>query len=111
MTENQEPDSSQSRRPLILDAETGLPDPAPPGAKSGEDERPIDLATAIDVRREMSRIYREAKSGKRDAQDAAKLVWMLSQVGKMIEVHEIERRLTELEERQNAKLLGSPKGH
>lgn len=84
---------------LTIDSKTGTVAPTPPK---------IDLATALDVRREMARVYRETKAGKIDTQDGAKLVYMLAQVGKMIELHEIESRIAALEARNGNKLLAPP---
>lgn len=75
---------------LVIDGETGAADPTP---------HKIDLATALDVRREMAIIYRAMKAKTLDSSDGTKLVYVLSQIGKMIEIHEVERRLGELEER------------
>jgi hypothetical protein len=82
-----------TKEPLTLDGSTGVPDPAP---------SPIDLARIVDVRREMARIYRGMKGGEIDAGTGAKLVWVLSQIGSMIELEEFERRITKLEDRQRA---------
>jgi hypothetical protein len=46
---------------------------------------------------EMSRIYREMESGKRDSQDGSRLVYVLTQIAKVLEFTEIERRLMLLE--------------
>jgi hypothetical protein len=51
------------------------------------------------VRCEMARIYREMESGKRDSQDGSRLVYVLTQVAKVLEFTEVERRLTLLEAR------------
>lgn len=67
----------------------------------------VDLATALDIRREMAKVYRETKAGKIETVDGAKLVYMLSQVGKMIELHEIETRLAALEDQRNRNQLPS----
>ncbi len=80
---------------LTIDGETQSVIPTPPK---------VDLATALDVRREMAKVYRETRAGKIDTQDGAKLVFMLAQVGKMIEMHEIETRLAALEARNGNKL-------
>lgn len=80
---------------LTIDAETQSVIPTPPK---------IDLASALDIRREMAKVYRETKAGKIDTADGAKLVYMLAQVGKMIEMHEIETRLAALEARNGNKL-------
>jgi hypothetical protein len=39
------------------------------------------------------------KSGKRDTQDCSKLVYILGQIGKVLELTVIEHRLTQLEDR------------
>lgn len=57
----------------------------------------IDLKTIDDVRLEMARVYREMRSGNMEAQQGTRLVYVLSQIGKLIEAHEIEKRLTALE--------------
>lgn len=57
----------------------------------------IDLATINDVRLEMASVYRGMKSGKIETSDGTKLVYVLGQIGKMIEVHEIEKRIELLE--------------
>ena len=50
------------------------------------------------VRREMARIYREAESGTRDTAEASKLTFMLGQIGKILELTQIQRRLDALED-------------
>ena len=63
--------------------------------------RKAQLNTLEGVRRELARIYREAESGKRDTADASRLTFMLGQIGKLLELTEIERRLTAVEDRTN----------
>jgi hypothetical protein len=58
----------------------------------------IDLKTIDDVRVEMARVYREMRANKVEAAVGTKLVYVLSAIGKLIEVHEIEKRITKLEE-------------
>ncbi len=55
------------------------------------------LDSAQDVRREMSRVYRECRSYLVDVQDGSKLIFMLSQLLKAIETGDIEARLEALE--------------
>ena len=57
----------------------------------------IDLATVDDVRLEMARVYRDMKGGRIETSDGTKLVYVLGQIGKMIELYDIENRLTLLE--------------
>ena len=62
------------------------------------------LANLEGVRVEMSRIYLEMKSGKRDSQEGSRLVYVLTQIAKVLELTEIERRLIQLEARADGKL-------
>jgi hypothetical protein len=57
----------------------------------------INLSTAEDVRREMARVYREARSQKLVANEATKLTYMLTQILRATEVYLLEKRLIELE--------------
>ena len=85
------------KRGQVIDAETGEPDPPPPEPDKDLGASDIPLRTALDVRREQAKVYREARCGRLEKADAAKLVWMLGEIRKSIETYEIERRLTELE--------------
>jgi len=59
----------------------------------------IKLATIEDCRREMARVYRDARTARIDTSEASRLVYMLSQIGKLIETGQLEQRLIELEQR------------
>jgi hypothetical protein len=59
--------------------------------------RKPQLTTLEGVRSELARLYREAEAGKRDTQEASRLTYILTQIGKVLELTEIERRLTTLE--------------
>lgn len=76
--------------PLTIDGANGTAAPTP---------SEIPLSSAVDVRREQAKVYREARGGNLDKQDAAKLIWMLGEIRKSIELEEFERRISELEER------------
>jgi hypothetical protein len=56
-----------------------------------------ELSTLTDVRREMSRVYRQCRAGKIRTEDGSRYIYMLSQVGKMLELIEIDTRLEALE--------------
>jgi hypothetical protein len=56
------------------------------------------LDTLSDIKREMSKVYRECRTEIIDAQSASKLVWILQSLGKVIESSDIERRLEALED-------------
>lgn len=58
----------------------------------------INLSTAEDIRREMSRVYREARSNELDTREACRLVYVLGQIAKAYEIEIIENRLAALEE-------------
>jgi len=82
---------TEFKEPVTVDNSSGRLDPTPPK---------IDLKTIDDVRLEMAKVYREMKSCKIETSDGTKLVYVLGQIGKMIEVHDIEQRLTVLESKR-----------
>lgn len=83
--------SREKHPPVTIDGATGKPDPTPPKIK---------LNSLEDVRREMATIYREARAGKLDISDAGKLAYVLTGIGKLIEIETIERRIAALEAQQ-----------
>jgi hypothetical protein len=70
--------------------------------------RKAQLNTLEGVRREMSRVYRDAEAGERDSAEASKLVYILGQIGRVLEVVEIETRLRALEGKANGERLFAP---
>lgn len=92
-------------RALVVVAETEVAEVSPLTAAD------IPLKTALDVRREQSRVYREARGGTLEKVEAAKLIWMLGEIRKSIETHEIEQRLTDLEDRTNGKSIPALRAH
>lgn len=82
----------RSKSTEVIEGELIPADPTP---------QQIRLVTAMDCKREMARVYRDARSGRIDMQDGTRLVYMLSHVGKMIEVSEFEKRIEELEKAQH----------
>ena len=85
------------REPQTIDGATLALLPTP-------SRRKPQLGSLDGVRVEMSRVYREMESGKRDSQDGSRLVYVLTQIAKVLELTEIERRLVMLEEKANARL-------
>lgn len=74
--------------------------PATIEAKSGElihTPSRIDLKTIDDIRLEMARVYRDMRNKTIETQDGTRLVYVLAAMGKLIELHEIEQRLSVLE--------------
>jgi hypothetical protein len=57
----------------------------------------IDLHTLDDVRREMGKLYREARAGRIDTRDATRLAYILGEMVKLFAVREIEARVKALE--------------
>lgn len=57
----------------------------------------INLSTAEDVRREMGRVYREARSKKLPTNEATRLTYILTQILRATEVYLLEQRLSALE--------------
>lgn len=61
----------------------------------------LKLATIDDCRREMAKVYRDAKTGITETADASRLVYILSSIAKLIETGQLEQRLTALEGMKN----------
>ena len=57
----------------------------------------IHLKTLDDVRVEMAKVYRDMKRGKVATQDGTRLVYVLSQIGRVIEVDQISARVQAVE--------------
>ncbi len=78
--------------PITIDGTTGKLDPTP---------REIHLKTIDNVRLQMACVYRDMRRGVVDTGDGSKLVYVLAQIGKMIEMHDFETRLNLLEGNKN----------
>jgi hypothetical protein len=63
----------------------------------------LKLASLEDCRREMARVYRDARTGMTDTANASRLVYMLTSIAKMIEIGQLEQRLIILEEHSNGR--------
>jgi hypothetical protein len=61
----------------------------------------INLSSGEDVRREMARVYREARAGTLGTNEASKLFYMLGHILKAHEVIVLENRLIRLESNMN----------
>lgn len=60
----------------------------------------LPLATADDVRRELARLYREARTGRVEVPDASRLANVLQILARCIETGDLEKRLIALEEKR-----------
>jgi len=72
---------------------------APPTGVGFVSSRPIDLADLRSVRRELCRVYRDARSGRLGTADASRLTFMLHTIGRLLESELFEARLRDLERR------------
>ena len=87
----------KKRQPKVIDSQSGEVfdvDPTPPQIK---------LGSIAEVRRELARVYRDARGGNIETGDASRLSYILVSIGKLILDNEIEQRLTKLENAQNGK--------
>ena len=60
----------------------------------------LNLSSSEDVRREMAKVYREARSRQIEPSEATKLVFILTQILRAHEQVVLEGRIAELEQRQ-----------
>ncbi len=91
------PTERRPERPLTLVPSAEHSDPAP---------RRYRLGTMGGIRRELSQVYKLARSGELELQDATKLAYLLSTLSKISEAELLEDRLARLEhtlEQQNDK--------
>ena len=84
------------REPVIIDGVTGDVETLP-HVKNNKRYR-CELDTAQDVKKELSKLYREARSGLVATGDATKLGWLLGEIRKTIETSDIEQRIEQLEQ-------------
>ena len=78
---------------------SGDEDASPASGLAGPPPHPrARLDTVRRVRREMARVYAEARDGRRPVGDAARLAYILVQIGRMIDGAELERRIEALEQ-------------
>lgn len=81
--------NAKSKQPATLDAEGKVLQPIPP----------VRLHTIDDCRLEMARVYRLVKARQLGSQDASRMVFILAQIGRLIETGQLEQRIKELERR------------
>lgn len=62
----------------------------------------LPLSTALDVRRELARLYRSMKVGEVPPADGTKLAYVLNILRQTIETSDIEQRISALEVAQKA---------
>jgi hypothetical protein len=100
MAEKRKPIPPKRRKPpTVIDEATGLPVPMP--------RQRTPLKRLEDVKRELGRVYRAMKSGEIPHEDGTKRAFVLGQLGKVIEMADLERRLDRLEQQQARLLPGA----
>ncbi|TVO65940.1 hypothetical protein [Denitromonas ohlonensis] len=62
---------------------------------------PIKLHTLRDIKTELGKVYREARAGKLEPQDATRLAYLLRQIADLTVQTDLEDRITALEARTN----------
>jgi len=62
----------------------------------------LNLSSSEDVRREMAKVYREARSRQIESSEATKLVFILTQILRAHQQFVLEGRIADLEQRQLA---------
>jgi len=83
--------------PVEIDGATGEVETLPP--QKGQRYR-CKLDTLQDVRREMAKVYREARLEVIDPATGSKLVFMLQSIGRVIEGSDLEKRVDALENKR-----------
>lgn len=83
-------------------AEKSTKKPATSRASSSDEGTPpsrlrLKLSTAEDCRRELARLYREARVSQIDVADASRLANILQIMSRLIETSDLEARVMELE--------------
>ena len=66
---------------VIIDGSTGQIEHLPPS----KGRHRAKLESLADIRKEMSKVYRESRTGTIDPTQAAKSVWILSEIKKVVE--------------------------
>ncbi len=80
-----------------IDAVTGNVYPMVP-----EKRLRVPLTTVRDARRKLGRVYRDMKANRIEADKGSRLCYVLFNLGKLIEMSELEARIVELEKQNGA---------
>lgn len=75
---------------VTIDGSTGIAIRTPPKCT-------VRLHTIADIKQEIGKVYREARSGTIDPTEATKFVWILKELSGIIKIHDFEERLLALE--------------
>lgn len=88
---------TKGTKPLKSKVKSARASPRKSRAKTNVTTATCPLNSAIDVRREMAKVYREARGGVVETSKASKLVFMLGNIRQAIETQVLEQKLGELE--------------
>lgn len=86
--------------PTTIDEATGLALPVPTPRQR------TPLKRLEDVKRELGRVYRAMKSGEIPHEDGTKRAYVLDQLGKVMQMADLERRMDAMERKQAQLLPG-----
>lgn len=86
--------SATNEDDFVIDGATGLPVPPTPTKR----EKFIPLSTLDDLKKELARLYRQAKAGKVATSDASRLAFILNSLGRVILDADLEQRIQQLEQ-------------
>lgn len=92
------------RKPLSGD-ELDLVDVGPGSKTTLPGRYPIRLGTVDELRIELGRVYRDARTGRIPTEEATRLGYLLDLVRKMIETDVIAKRIEAIEQRAQAPAL------
>lgn len=62
--------------------------------------KPVKLATVRDCRRELAKVYNDARTGLVETQDASRLAFILGTITKTLELETFEQRIAQLESKK-----------
>jgi hypothetical protein len=94
------------KNPVTIDHADGAPVAPPPKRYRAK------LTNLAEVRAEMARVYREARSSVISTTDATKFIWCLDRIANAIEGGVLEKRVEALEDAQGAQAGGlEPEPH
>ena len=89
-----------NQNPLEIDNSTGEALPISPNGQASRYR--ADLSTSQQIRKEMSKIYRESRSGLLPTNDLTKLIYSLNLINRVLETGDLEQRLEKLESEAGA---------
>lgn len=76
--------------------------PCPARQRAKPRTPPIKLRTLRDIKTELGKVYREARTGKIEPQNATRLAYLLRHIAELTVQTDLEERIKALEESRNA---------